>query len=242
LEMLSAAEATATFFTLGWIALRYPEIVRRIVQCGHELASHGLNHQRADLQSKSDFFEDISRTKAILENLGGVAVRGYRAPSFSVLQCNLWVMESLSEAGYSYSSSTYPIKHDNYGIPDAPRFAFYPLEDRFFLEIPVSTIRLLGRNWPCGGGGWFRLLPYSVSAAALSHVHYSEKSPCVFYLHPWELDPDQPRITTAGWKSRARHYLNLNKTEERLRRLLSSFVWRRIDDIFPLNANAENLL
>jgi polysaccharide deacetylase family protein (PEP-CTERM system associated) len=242
LALLRVAEATATFFTLGWIALRYPTIVRRIVESGHELASHGFDHQRADLQSRSAFFEDVSRTKAILEDLGGVAIKGYRAPSFSVTRTNLWVMDALSEAGYCYSSSTCPISHDNYGIPDAPRFSFYPLADRSFLEIPVSTLRLLGRNWPCGGGGWFRFLPYAASAVALSHVRFSEKTPCVFYLHPWELDPNQPRISAASWKSRSRHYLNLGKTEGRLRRLLNSFVWRRIDQVFPLSGEAEHLV
>jgi polysaccharide deacetylase family protein (PEP-CTERM system associated) len=231
LELLTETGARATFFTLGWIAERHPRIVRAIVGMGHELASHGSDHRRADGQTRAEFLADVVRAKALLEDLGGCEVKGYRAPSFSVSRYNLWVMEALAEAGYSYSSSTYPILHDNYGIPEGPRFAFHPLPERDFLEIPITSLRLFGRNWPCGGGGYFRLLPYGLSAMALARVN-REGKPCVFYFHPWEVDPGQPRISTAPLKSRLRHYLNLEKTQTRLTRLLQEFRWRRMDEIF----------
>ena len=238
LALLADSGARATFFTLGWIAERHPGIVRTIVEMGHELASHGWDHRRADSQTRSQFLADVARAKGFLEDLGGCEVKGYRAPSFSVTRNNLWVMEALAEAGYSYSSSTYPILHDNYGIPEGPRFAFHPLAGRPFLEVPVTSLRLFGRNWPCGGGGYFRLLPYKLSAMALARVN-RESSPCVFYFHPWEIDPGQPRISAAPLKSRIRHYVNLHKTEARLARLLHAFCWRRMDEIFLPSANAS---
>lgn len=231
LGILCDADVRATFFTLGWIAERYPQVVRSIVDMGHELASHGSEHHRADGQSRADFLSDVRRAKAVLEDLGGIEVKGYRAPSFSVSRHNLWIMEALAEAGYSYSSSTYPIVHDNYGIPEGPRFPFRPLHNNDFLEIPVTSVRILGRNWPCGGGGYFRLLPYALSQKALARVNREGKS-CVFYVHPWELDPEQPRIAGAKMKSRVRHYMNLDKMQPRLARLLRSFRWRRMDEIF----------
>jgi len=237
LEILSRAGARATFFTLGWIAERHPRIVRSIVEMGHELASHGYDHYRADGQTRAEFFSDVRRAKAVLEDIGGCEVRGYRAPSFSVSRRNLWVMEVLAETGYSYSSSTYPIVHDNYGIPEGPRFPFHPLCDHDFLEIPVTSVRFLGRNWPCGGGGYFRLLPYIVSESALARVNREGKS-CVFYVHPWELDPEQPRVAGATLKSRVRHYINLDKVQPRLTRLLQSFRWRRMDEIFLASSDA----
>jgi polysaccharide deacetylase family protein (PEP-CTERM system associated) len=232
LELLSNADARATFFMLAWIGKRYPSVVRTIVAGGHEIASHGSEHRRADAQDRSAFSADVTRAKAVLEDIAGREVKGYRAPSFSVMRNNLWVMEALAEAGYRYSSSTYPIAHDNYGIPEAPRFAFHPLPGDEFLEIPVTSLRLLGRNWPCGGGGYFRLLPYRLSEYALNIVNRREGKPCVFYFHPWEIDPDQPRVAGAPLKSRLRHYTNLDKTEARLARLFQAFRWRRIDEIF----------
>jgi polysaccharide deacetylase family protein (PEP-CTERM system associated) len=232
LDLLARNGAHATFFTLGWVAERYPAAVRRIVAGGHELASHGSDHRRADGQSPDEFFADVSRARQVLEDVGGCAVKGYRAPSFSVLRDNLWALEKLAQAGYRYSSSTYPIAHDNYGIPEGPRFAFYPLADSGFLEIPVTSMRWLGHNWPTGGGGYFRLLPYGLSSAALARVNGRERQPCVFYFHPWEVDPLQPRITGASFKSRMRHYMNLDKMEARLGRLLGDFRWKRMDEIF----------
>jgi len=231
LEMFAASGARATFFTLAWIAERYPHVVRRIVAAGHELASHGSEHRRADEQSRGEFSTDVARSKAVLEDIAGCEVKGYRAPSFSVMRGNLWVMETLEEQGYRYSSSTYPIAHDNYGLTDAPRFAFHPLPCSEFLEVPVTSLRWLGRNWPCGGGGYFRLLPYGLSKLALDHVRRRDNRPFVFYFHPWEIDPGQPRIE-APLKSRIRHYTNLDLMEAKLARLLKAFSWARMDEIF----------
>lgn len=231
LALLAEADARATFFTLGWIAERHPRVVRAIVGMGHEIASHGWDHRHADRQTRAEFFTDVARTKALLEDQGGCEVKGYRAPHFSISRNNLWALASLAEAGYCYSSSTHPVLHDSYGIPEGPRFAFYPLPGCNFLEIPVTTVRLFKRNWPCSGGGYFRLLPYEISARALARVN-REGSPCVFYVHPWEVDPAQPRVLAAPLKSRARHYLNLKKTETRLAQLLQTFRWGRMDEIF----------
>jgi polysaccharide deacetylase family protein (PEP-CTERM system associated) len=232
LQLFSDADTKATFFTLGWIAERYPQIVRRIVDNGHELASHGLAHYRADHQSRPQFLADVKRAKAILENIGGAAVNGYRATSFSISRRNLWALNALDEAGYKYSSSTFPIHHDLYGIPEQPRFAFYPFPDSKFMEIPITTIRRFGRNWPSGGGGYFRLLPYAIFKRNLSLVRAQDRQPCMFYFHPWEIDSDQPRVLGVSVKTRVRHYLNLNRTFDRLKRLLSDFRWSTVDRVY----------
>jgi polysaccharide deacetylase family protein (PEP-CTERM system associated) len=232
LQLFSDADTKATFFTLGWIAERYPQIVRRIVDNGHELASHGLAHYRADHQSRPQFLADVKRAKAILENIGGAAVNGYRATSFSISRRNLWALNALDEAGYKYSSSTFPIHHDLYGIPEQPRFAFYPFPDSKFMEIPITTIRRFGRNWPSGGGGYFRLLPYAIFKRNLSLVRAQDRQPCIFYFHPWEIDSDQPRVLGVSVKTRVRHYLNLNRTFDRLKRLLSDFRWSTVDRVY----------
>lgn len=230
LGLLAERRAHATFFTLGWIAERYPALVRRIVDEGHELASHGYGHLRASEQSRNDFFDDIRRAKQILEDIGGCEIQGYRAPSFSIGHGNLWAFDSLLEAGYRYSSSVYPVKHDHYGMPDAPRF---PFEVRpGLMEIPVTTSRLLNTNIPTGGGGYFRLLPYQVSKWLIRRVNRLDQKPAMFYFHPWEVDPDQPRIREANAKARFRHYVNLHRTEARLKHLLADFHWGRIDQVF----------
>jgi polysaccharide deacetylase family protein (PEP-CTERM system associated) len=229
LAMLADHRAHATFFTLGWIAERYPFMVRRIVAEGHELASHGYAHLRASEQSREEFMADIGRAKEILEQIGGVRVNGYRAPSFSINHRNLWALECLREAGYRYSSSVYPIRHDHYGMPDAPRFPFLPSGDGGILEIPITTVNLFNRNLPAGGGGYFRLLPYLLSRWSLKRVNRMDGQPCIFYFHPWEIDPGQPRQKGIGLKTRFRHYLNLTRMEARLRSLLADFEWDRID-------------
>jgi polysaccharide deacetylase family protein (PEP-CTERM system associated) len=232
LGLLARHDARATFFTLGWIAERYPALVRRIVDGGHELASHGYGHLRASEQTPDEFSRDITLSKNLLEQLGGQAVRGYRAPSFSIAAGNLWALDSLQQAGYRYSSSIYPIRHDHYGMPDAPRFAWRPNGEHGLLELPVSTVRLLGRNLPAGGGGYFRLLPYAASRWALRRINSRDGQAGIFYFHPWELDPGQPRQRGIGMKTRLRHYLNLHRMEARINRLLGDFRWGRIDDIF----------
>jgi polysaccharide deacetylase family protein (PEP-CTERM system associated) len=234
LAMFERAEVTATFFTLGWIAKRHPVVIRKIVDAGHELASHGTMHYRAAAQSPEDFRHDIVSAKALLEDLSGVEVKGYRAPSFSITRDTLWILDELEQAGYRYSSSTYPIHHDLYGIPEAPRFAFRPFEDRDFLEIPVTSVRLFNTNLPCGGGGYFRLLPYWMSSFGLNRVRRKDNQPCMFYFHPWEIDPGQPRIPRAPLKTRVRHYTNLGRMEKRLVRLLTAFEWHRVDRVYPI--------
>jgi len=234
LELFDGREARATFFTLGWIAERYPSMVREIVKRGHELASHGTSHRRASEQSRGEFRTDIEGARKKLEDIGGVAVRGYRAPSFSIGHGNLWAFDCLAEAGYEYSSSIYPVRHDHYGMPDAPRFA-HRLENGL-LELPITTTRVMSRNLPAGGGGFFRLLPYRASRWAIERVNRVDRQPAIFYFHPWEIDPNQPRIHGIGAKTRFRHYLNLDRTEARLGRLLSDFHWDRIVRVFEIDA------
>lgn len=229
LGMLSERGIKATFFTLGWIAERYPEVVRAIADGGHELASHGFSHLRASDQTPAEFFDDVFRAKEFLEDLSGQAVKGYRAPSFSIGAQNLWAFDCLEKAGYQYSSSIYPIYHDHYGMPDAPRFAHSVGGVR---EIPATTVRLWNRNWPASGGGYFRFLPYSLSRWMLQRVNGTDREAAVFYFHPWEIDPGQPRIPGVGMKTRFRHYINLGQMEARLKRLLSDFDWGRMDEIF----------
>ncbi|MEG0821752.1 MAG: DUF3473 domain-containing protein [Burkholderiaceae bacterium] len=227
LERLDQHGAQATFFTLGWIAERYPQLVRRIVAAGHELASHGYSHLRASEQSREEFRADIGRARALLQDIGQVPVEGYRAPSFSIGAGNLWAFDELAAAGHRYSSSVYPVAHDHYGMPGAPRFAWRT--ESGLLEIPVTTARLAGRNWPAGGGGYFRLAPYAVSRWAIARVNQTDRRAAIFYLHPWEIDPGQPRVKGASAKARFRHYLNLDRTEARLCRLLADFRWSRVD-------------
>ena len=222
----------ATFFTLGWIAERYPAMVRRIVAAGHELASHGYGHLRASDQSRAEFDNDIRSSKALLEDIGGQSVVGYRAPSFSIGHANLWALDALHEAGYKYSSSIYPIAHDHYGMPDAPRFAFYPNGPDGLLEVPITTVKMAGRNLPAGGGGYFRLLPYALSRWMMEKVNREDGEPALFYFHPWEVDPGQPRPEGLGAKARFRHYVNIDRMERRLEQLARDFKWDRMDRIF----------
>lgn len=236
LQLLADAGVAGTFFTLGWIAERYSHLIRRIVAGGHELASHGYDHTRADQQDPVAFRADVRRTKQILEDTGCCSVIGYRAASFSIGMNNRWAFDVLENEGYKYSSSIYPIWHDHYGMIEAPRFPFYPSTGPL-LEIPVSTARRLGRRIPCGGGGYFRLMPYCVSRANLRRVNRVDQRPCVFYFHPWELDPYQPKARDLSWSRRVRHYLNLRRMEGRLSALLRDFAWTRIDYLFLKDQN-----
>jgi polysaccharide deacetylase family protein (PEP-CTERM system associated) len=230
LALLAEHEVQATFFTLGWVAERYPQLVRRIVAGGHELASHGHGHQRASELDEAAFRDDVVRAKAILEDIAGAPVLGYRAPSFSIGHGNLWAFDVLAAAGYRYSSSIYPIAHDHYGMPDAPRFAHRTASG--LLEVPVTTLRLGGRNWPSSGGGYFRLLPYAMSRWMIRRVNADDRASAIFYFHPWEIDPGQPRIAGIDAKTRFRHYVNIPRMESRLRSLLADFRWGRMDRIF----------
>lgn len=230
LQMLSERQAKATFFTLGWIAQRYPALVRSIVDGGHELASHGYGHERASDLTETQFFSDIQNAKHLLEDISGVKVKGYRAPSFSIGEGNMWAFDCLVRAGYRYSSSIYPIAHDHYGMPDSPRYAYQVRPE--LLEVPITTLRMFNRNFPSSGGGYFRLLPYQLSRWMLNRVNATEHQAGIFYFHPWEIDPGQPRIRGISLKTRFRHYVNIGRTEDRLKQLLKDFQWGRMDQIF----------
>lgn len=229
LAMLDTHGTKATFFTLGWVAERYPQVVRRIVDNGHELASHGYGHERASDQTRESFYADINLAKQLLEDLAGCEVKGYRAPSFSIGEKNLWAFDCLERAGYRYSSSIYPIRHDHYGMPNAPRHAH---EIGNLIEIPATTLRFLNRNWPASGGGYFRLMPYGLSRWMIERINHIDELPAVFYFHPWEVDTEQPRIPGISAKTRFRHYVNIHRMEQRLHRLLGDFRWGRMDHIF----------
>lgn len=232
LDLFAAHGVKGTFFTLGWVAERHPALIRRIVADGHELASHGYEHIRVDVQTPEEFRADITRTKIILEDIGGVAVKGYRAATFSIGRRNLWAFDVLAGAGYTYSSSINPIRHDLYGMDEAPRGPFLPNGPGGITEFPITTVRLGRRNLPCGGGGFFRLLPYWISRRAIATVNAKDAMPTIFYFHPWEVDPGQPREPGLPLKSRFRHYVNLGRMERRLTHLVQDFAWDRIDHVF----------
>jgi len=231
LALFARAGVKATFFTLGWVAERNPRLIRRIADAGHEVASHGWDHQRVFAMGADAFRADLLRTRTMLEQAGGQAVTGYRAPSFSIDRRTPWAHEILSEAGYAYSSSVAPVVHDHYGWPEAPRFAFRPVKGSALLELPVTTARLAGRTLAAGGGGFFRLLPYRFSRWAIRQVNGEADRPAVFYFHPWEIDPGQPRVADAPLRSKIRHYSRLGSMEARLERLFGEFSWGRTDAV-----------
>jgi polysaccharide deacetylase family protein (PEP-CTERM system associated) len=241
LDLFAEFGVRATFFVLGWVAEREPHLVRRIAQAGHEVASHGYAHRLVFEQTPSAFREDVRRSRAILQGLSDQPVLGYRAPSFSITIRSLWALDILTEEGFAYDASIFPIRHDRYGIPSAPRHPFWVSTGtgagRRLLELPGSTVRLAGANLPIGGGGYFRLLPYAWTRWGIGRVNGAEKRPVMFYVHPWEIDPAQPR-QPAPWLSRLRHYANLNRTESRLRRLLARFQFGTVSETF-LAAGAE---
>ena len=230
LELFSERDAKCTFFTLGWVAERYPNLIKTIVEQGHELASHGFSHQRATLMTPDEFREDVSKSKRILEDAAGQAILGYRAPSFSFNDTNIWVYNILKELGFEYSSSTYPIKHDLYGVPEWPRFMYERPEG--IIEIPVPTTRKNDSNTGIGGGGYFRLYPYWLSKRRINNYLTTEKQPYSFYFHPWEIDPEQPRIAGASIKSKLRHYLNLSRMEGKVVQLLEDYQWDTMKSVY----------
>ena len=231
LAMFGEAGVRGTFFTLGWIAARYPALIRRIADSGHEVASHGWDHLRVFRMTPKQFADDLNRSRAAIEDAAGQQITGYRAPSFSIDLRTPWAHAVLAEAGYAYSSSVAPVLHDHYGWPEAPRFAFRPLADSGLIELPVTTVKIAGRNFAAGGGGFFRLFPYGLSRWAIREVNRKEKRPAVFYFHPWEIDPEQPRVAEAPLKSRLRHYTNLDRMAGKLRKLLRDFEWVRTDQV-----------
>ena len=232
LDKFEQADARCTFFILGWVAERYPQLIRAMVDRGHEVASHGYDHTKVTGQSQEEFRADVRRSKTILEDVSGQAVKGFRAASFSIDATIPWAHEVLADEGYLYSSSVYPVRHDHYGSPDAPRFAYRPNGDNGVVEIPLSSVRLLGHNFPCAGGGYFRLLPYALHSWMLARVNATDRQPAIFYFHPWEIDPAQPRQSGLSAKARFRHYINLGRMEVKLHALLTEFTWDRMDRVF----------
>ncbi len=234
LRLFDGAGVRVTFFTLGWIAERYPRLIRRIVAAGHELASHGYAHWRVDGQAVDEFRDDVRRTRLLLEDAGGVAVTGYRAASFSMGPTTPWAHQVLAEEGYRYSSSIFPVRHDHYGVPDAPRLPYRPAGQDGVIELPLTTLRLFGRNLPCAGGGYFRLLPYAYFRWAIGRFNRRDRAAAIFYFHPWEIDPGQPRQAGLGAKTRFRHYVNLGAMERKLQAVLGDFSWDRMDRVFSV--------
>ena len=232
LDLFAQYNVKATFFTLGWIAERHPDLIKRIVNEGHELACHGYEHIRVTEQNPEQFKADIIKTKTLLEDLSGKQVLGYRAASYSIGAKNLWAHQVLWDTGFKYSSSVYPVRHDLYGMPEAPRFIFSPLDDQTFKEIPITTLAVANKNFPCGGGGFFRFYPYFVSKWAFHTINRKERQAGIFYFHPWEIDPEQPKQPGISLKTRFRHYLNLDKMENRIIRLLNDFNWDTMENIF----------
>ena len=229
LDLFDAHDAKATFFTLGWVAERDRELINEIVRRGHELASHGYDHTKVNLQTKDEFAADAGRTKKLLEDISGAPVTGYRAAGFSIDQSTPWAHEVLADLGYRYSSSSHPIAHDHYGDANAHRAPFHPVAGADFLEAPVATVDLWGRRISCAGGGWFRASPYAISRRLIKKAQATLTGPVIFYFHPWEIDVDQPRIKRASLKSKTRHYMNLKRMKPKLKRLLDDFPWGRID-------------
>jgi peptidoglycan-N-acetylglucosamine deacetylase len=227
LDVFERTSTQATFFILGWVAKRHPELVKRIVSMGHEVASHGFYHQKASGQTPEAFLADVRDAKALLEDLTGQAVHGYRAPSFSINQQNAWAFEALKEAGHRYSSSTYPVKHDHYGSFGWPTSPFAPIDGLW--ELPQATVDMFGRRLPVGGGGYFRLFPYALSKALVNRFEQAHDHPYIFYFHPWEIDPEQPRIDGAGMKSKFRHYVNLGRMQGKVQALCGDFNFTSIE-------------
>jgi polysaccharide deacetylase family protein (PEP-CTERM system associated) len=236
LALFDEAGVKGTFFTLGWVAERYPALVRRIAEAGHEVASHGWDHDRVFTLTPDQFRADLRRAHAAIGEAAGTAPRGYRAPSFSIDARTPWAHAILAEEGYAYSSSVAPLAHDHYGWPEAPRFAFRPLPDAALIELPVTTVELAGRRLAAGGGGFFRLLPYRFSSWAIRRVNRTEDRPAVFYFHPWEIDPDQPRVARAPLKSRLRHYSRISAMRGKLLKLLGDYSWGRTDAVVAAEA------
>lgn len=229
LELFERHRVRTTFFVLGWVAERVPGLIKELHRAGHEIACHGLTHELVYKQTPQIFRQETQRSKSLLEDLIGAKVRGYRAATYSITAQSLWALDILEELGFDYDSSVFPVRHDLYGIPGASRLPFRVASGRL-LEVPLTTVRVFGQHLPCAGGGYFRLLPYAAFRWALRRVN-SEGMPAVFYLHPWEIDPAQPRIE-APWRSRFRHYTNLHRTAARLEALLTDFRWATMAEVF----------
>lgn len=231
LTLFAEAGVKATFFTLGWVAARHPALVRRVAEAGHEIASHGWDHKRVFTLDAAGFRADVEDARRAIEDAVGCTPRGYRAPSFSIDARTPWAHAVLAELGYAYSSSVAPIRHDHYGWPESPRFAWRPVAGAALIELPVTTVRFAGRNFAAGGGGFFRLLPYAFSNWAVGRVNAREARPAIFYFHPWDIDPGQPRVPDAPLRSKLRHYTNLSTMRPKLLKLLKAHDWGRTDEV-----------
>jgi polysaccharide deacetylase family protein (PEP-CTERM system associated) len=242
LELFAERDIKGTFFVLGWVAKRFPKLVVQIFTQGHQVGCHGFAHQVIYAGTPADFRRDLRMGKEAVQDALGARVRSYRAPSYSITAETLWALEILAEEGFEYDSSIFPVVHDNYGIPKAPRFPYLQCLDggHYIKEFPPSTVRVFGVNCPVAGGGYLRIWPYQVTAWALHRINEIERQPAMVYLHPWELDPDQPRIA-AGWKSRFRHYQNLESTEAKCRRLVEDFCWGPMEQVFPTTLRLEKV-
>lgn len=232
LELLEQQHIRATFFVLGWVAERCPNLVKSIVSQGHELASHGYSHQLVYKQSPTQFKEETHRSKHLLEDISGVAIQGYRAASYSITNQSLWALDILSEVGFIYDSSIFPVRHDRYGIPGAeevPHRLKTP-QGHMITEFPISTLRLGKYRLPIAGGGYFRLFPYWFSRWAFNRINRKQNQSFIFYLHPWELDPDQPKLPATGL-SKFRHYNNLDRCEQRFSDLIQTFNFVSVADV-----------
>ena len=236
LELFDEAGIKATFFTLGWVAERYPALMQKIAAAGHEIANHGYDHARVFTLTPDQFRDDLDRSRKILQDTSGQKVVGYRAPSFSIDQRTPWAHEILAEQGYAYSSSVAPINHDHYGWAGSPRFAWKPVEQSGFIELPVTTVKLGNRVFAAGGGGFFRLLPYPLYERSIRKMHNDDGRGAIFYFHPWEIDPGQPRVGNAPIKSKLRHYTNLRHMRAKLLRAGQDFKWGRVDELATLEA------
>lgn len=234
LALFADAGIKATFFTLGWVAERYPQLMQRIANAGHEIASHGYDHARVFSMTADEFRADLERSHKLLQDASGQPVTGYRAPSFSIDQRTPWAHEILAEEGYRYSSSVAPIRHDHYGWAGSPRFAWKPVPGANFVELPVTTVQTGNRAWAAGGGGFFRLLPYGLYKWAINKMHCEDGRGAIFYFHPWEIDADQPRVHNAPFKSKLRHYARLADMEAKLARVLREYQWGRMDELAEL--------
>jgi len=234
LDFFDSFDVKATFYTLGWVAERDPVLIQEIVSRGHELASHGYDHTKVFDQSETEFLEDAGKTKKILEDISGSAVTGYRAAGFSMDKRTPFAHDVLAELGYLYSSSSHPIVHDHYGDPEAPQTKFHPIAGSDFIEAPVATTNWMGRRISCAGGGWFRAMPYPVTKNFLHRAEKEFGQSLIFYFHPWEIDKDQPRIEGVAWKRRLRHYINIDKMQGKLNKLMKDFQWSRVDHVLGI--------
>jgi polysaccharide deacetylase family protein (PEP-CTERM system associated) len=238
LDLFSAKQVRGTFFILGWVAQRYPHLVRKIAAAGHELASHGQNHQLVYLLTPSQFRDDVRRAKDTIEQIAGVRVQGYRAPSFSIVTNSLWALDVLIEEGHTYDASIFPIRHDRYGIADAPRTAHTIQRSAgSIVEVPSSTVRMGGSNYPIAGGGYFRLFPYAATRWGINRVNTVDREPVVLYIHPWEVDPEQPRLP-ASRTAQLRHHVGLHTTLDKLRSVMTDFAFGPIADVLDMRSRA----